>query len=561
MIPNAPGPAQCVMILAPQGRDAMVAAQIFADAEIACCICRDLPDLTRKLRGGADTAVVTEEALRATGFRELRDWVAAQPPWSDFPFVVLTEHGGGLERNPAAAEMTELLGNVTFLERPFHPTTLVSLVESGLRSRTRQYEAKRLNEELEDRVRKRTEDLAVANRHLMAQIEEREKAESVLRQMQRLEAVGQLTSGVAHDFNNLLTVIMGNLGFLEREMVGAGMNGKSVQRLSWMRNAAQRGAKLTDQLLSFSRRQRLLPKTLDLNETLAAMRDLIESTIGGSVQIETEFGEDLWPAVVDPTQLELAVLNLAINARDAMEVGGLLRISTQNVRLESSSVPEEPPAGDYVAICVSDTGTGMSDDVRRKVFEPFFTTKEIGKGSGLGLSQVLGFAKQSNGGVRIDSIPGKGTNVYIYLPRTEGRERHDSAPLPVQTTSNFHAQGNVLLVDDDKPVRDVVAAMLHDLGYRVHEFGSGGAALEFIDTGGAVDLIVMDFAMPGMNGAEVARRARVMRPELPILFVTGFADRSALMELQDVQVIGKPFTRQELGEKVRIALDGAPAIH
>jgi CheY-like chemotaxis protein len=244
-----------------------------------------------------------------------------------------------------------------------------------------------------------------------------------------------------------------------------------------------------------------------------------------------------------------------------MEVGGLLRISTQNVRLESSLLPEQPPPGDYIEICVSDTGTGMSDDVRGKVFEPFFTTKEVGKGSGLGLSQVLGFAKQSNGGVLIDTTPGKGTNVYIYLPRTEGRARQDSAPTRVPAAHNFYAQGDVLLVDDDRPVRDVIAAMLRDLGYRVHELGSGGAALEFLGTGGAVDLVVMDFAMPGMNGAEVARRARVIRPGMPILFVTGFADRSALMEIQDVQVIGKPFTRRELAEKIRTSLGDALAVH
>lgn len=419
--------------------------------------------------------------------------------------------------------------------------------------------ARRLNAELELRVRERTEELAAANRQLLAQIEEREKAESVLRQMQRLEAVGQLTSGVAHDFNNLLTVIIGNLGFLEREMAGAGMNGKSVQRLSWMRIAAERGAKLTDQLLSFSRRQRLQPKTLDLNEVLSGMRDLIQSTIGGSVQIETKFGEGLWAAMVDPTQLELAVLNLAINARDAMEVGGALEVSTRNVTLGPPSVPEEPPPGDYVETCVSDTGSGMTDEVRRKVFEPFFTTKEIGKGSGLGLSQVLGFAKQSNGGVRIVSKPGKGTNVCIYLPRSEAKVRQYGTPAPGAAAHDVHTGGDVLLVDDDNAVREVVASMLRDLGYRVREAGSGGAALDFLDSGGAADVIVMDFAMPGMNGAEVARRARVMRPGLPILFVTGFADRSALVGVGDAHVIGKPFTRNELGNLIRRALDGVLA--
>ena len=209
-------------------------------------------------------------------------WVAAQPPWSDFPFILLTEHGGGLERNPAAARLVEALGNVTFLERPFHPTTLVSVVQTGLRGRDRQYECRRLNEELESRVAERTAELATANRQLIDQIKERESVESTLRQMQRLEAVGQLTSGVAHDFNNLLTVVLGNLGFVEKGLDAAGLDGKLSQRLGYMRSAAERGAKLTDQLLSFSRRQRLEPKPLDLNETVVGMRDLLQSTMGGT---------------------------------------------------------------------------------------------------------------------------------------------------------------------------------------------------------------------------------------------------------------------------------------
>ncbi|HEX3429501.1 MAG TPA: response regulator [Rhizomicrobium sp.] len=557
MIRNGSGRRQRALILAPRGRDAAVASQILRDAGVDRDICRDLPHLMEQLRQGADIAVVTEEAIRTHGFREIGSWVASQPAWSDFPFIILTKHGGGLERNPAAAEIVRLLGNVTFLERPFHPTTLVSVVESGLRSRARQYEFRRLNEELEDRVQERTEELAAANRQLLSQIEEREKVELVLRQMQRLEAVGQLTSGVAHDFNNLLTVIVGNLGFLEREMAGAGMNGKSVQRLSYMRIAAERGAKLTDQLLSFSRRQRLQPKTLDLNEALSSMHDLIQSTIGGSVEIQREFAAGLWRAVADPTQLELAVLNLAINARDAMEVGGTLTITTRNVTVGASLAPEEPPPGEYVEICVSDTGSGMNDDVRCKVFEPFFTTKEVGKGSGLGLSQVLGFAKQSNGGVRIDSTPGKGTHVRIYLPRSEAKAEHDDENVPARFVDAYEG-GEVLVVDDDKAVREVVSAMLQDLGFRVHEAGSGGAALEFLDAGGAVDMLLMDFAMPGMNGAEVTRRARLLRPGLPVVFVTGFADRSALMEFPDAYIIGKPFTREELGKKIRAALGGIP---
>ncbi len=417
-----------ISILAPRGRDAVVAKKILRDAGLHSGICLDIPELIDAIRHGADVAVLTEESTRHGDIRQLAAWVAAQPPWSDFPFILLTEHGGGLERNPAAADLVRALGNVTFLERPFHPTTLVSVVQSGLRGRERQYECRRLNEELESRVAERTTELATTNHRLLDQIREREGVKSTLRQMQRLEAVGQLTSGVAHDFNNLLTVVLGNIGFVEKDIAAAGLDGKIAQRLGYMRSAAERGAKLTDQLLSFSRRQRLEPRPLDLNETVVGMRDLLQSTMGGTTQIETRLQRGLWSAMVDPTQLELAVLNLAINARDAMQVGGSLTVETKNATLGPPLSPEEPPAGEYVGVGVNDTGSGMTEEVRAKVFEPFFTTKEIGKGSGLGLSQVLGFAKQSGGGVRIE-FARRRRHLGAYLPaesRGDGRQNRSS---------------------------------------------------------------------------------------------------------------------------------------
>jgi CheY-like chemotaxis protein len=275
---------------------------------------------------------------------------------------------------------------------------------------------------------------------------------------------------------------------------------------------------------------------------------------GGSIQIDTKLHRALWPALADPTQLELAILNLAINARDAMQVGGSLQVQTTNMTLGPALHPENPGAGDYVAVCVSDSGTGMTDEVRAKVFEPFFTTKEVGKGSGLGLSQVLGFAKQSGGGVRIESRLGEGTSVYIYLPRAEVK-----LPIRKQTastrTATVTAHGStILLVDDDNAVREVTRAMLHELGYRVLEAGSGGAALDLIEREAGIDLIIVDFAMPGMNGADVARHVRAKRPTLPVLFVTGFADRTALAGVSEKRVISKPFVDGELADKVRLAL-------
>ena len=274
--------------------------------------------------------------------------------------------------------------------------------------------------------RQAADELAAANRELKSQIEERARVEDTLRQMQRLEAVGQLTSGVAHDFNNLLTVVMSNVALIRRllQQQPGEVDARVLQRLESMRDAAERGAKLTVQLLAFSRRQRLEPQTIDLNDTVLGMRDLLQTTLGGSVSISTALQPALWRALVDPTQLELIILNLAINARDAMEVGGSLSLRTDNVSLEDRpgqpKRPEEPEPGAYVALTVTDTGSGMTPEVLAKAFEPFFTTKEVGRGSGLGLAQVYGFAKQSGGGVRIDTTPGSGTAVHVFIPRAAG---------------------------------------------------------------------------------------------------------------------------------------------
>ena len=452
--------------------------------------------------------------------------------------------------------MTVALGNIAFLERPFHPTTLVSVVQTALRGRRRQYEARdrieaiRAAEELLERlVEERTAELESANRQLACQIVERERVESALRQAQRLEAVGQLTSGVAHDFNNLLMVVLGNI----RQMQKLNFEPATQRRLQMMAKAAERGAQLTAQMLAFSRRQRLEPRAVDLNETVLSMRDLLQSTMGGSIEIKTVLQHGLWPAMIDPTQIELVILNLAINARDAMEVGGALTVETGNVTLGPPSRAEEAPAGDYVMIAVADTGSGMSEEVLGKVFEPFFTTKEVGKGSGLGLSQVFGLAKQSGGGVRIESMLGQGTSVQVFLPKAANNPDVDAVP-PPEPASARPKNVHVLLVDDDSAVREVTAGILHDLGYGVIEAGSGGAALELLERETDINLMLLDFAMPGMNGAEVAREARARRPDVPILFVTGYADTAALGEAGEDVILRKPYVEQELAAKLRAAL-------
>jgi len=561
------------LILAPQGRDAFVAARILGEARLISEICDDLPKLLRELMLGAGLAVLTEESIRSANIKNLVGWIDSQLPWSDFPFIVLTERGAGVERNPAAERQMEALGNVNFLERPFHPTTLISVVKTALRGRRRQYEARarlealhkseshtkrseaelrRLNETLETRVAERTAEIEATNRQLVAQIAERERIESTLRQMQRLEAVGQLTTGVAHDFNNLLTVVLGNLRFVEKDL-GSNLDLKAKQRLSHMRLAAERGAKLTGQLLAFSRRQLLVPKPVDLSDTLANMHDLLQSTLGNSVHIKTSFKSDLWRALVDPNQIELAVLNLAINARDASQVGNTITLETANATVGPPENSHEPPAGEYVVVSVTDTGTGMTKEVLARAFEPFYTTKDIGKGSGLGLSQVLGFAKQSGGGMRIESRVGEGTSVKIYLPRATGADvTLQSESISVPTRS---AKGAViLLVDDDSAVREVTASILRDLGYVVIEVGSGGAALDLLDHNARIELVILDFAMPGMNGMEVARLMRTKSPTRPIVFVTGYAETSALGDIDETQIVRKPFIGNELADKVQIAL-------
>ncbi len=552
MSPTRHPRSEIALVLTPRGRDSEIAAALLREAGIEALVCPTLEALCQELANGAGFALVTDDTLQSSDVSGLAVWVADQPAWSDFPFVLLTERGGGLERNPSASRLTSALGNVIFLERPFHPTSLVSVARTALRGRRRQYEARQRIEEireaehtLERRVEERTSELAAANRQLVGQIEEREKVEAALRQAQRLEAVGQLTSGVAHDFNNLLTVVIGNA----RQLAKGDVDPNVRRRLEMMEQAASRGAKLTAQLLAFSRRQKLEPQLVDLNHTVANMRDLLHSTMGGSTRIETVLHPELWTAMIDPTQIELVILNLAINARDAMEVGGTLVVETGNATLAEPQRPEEPPAGEYVMVSVSDTGSGMNPEVLAKAFEPFFTTKMVGKGSGLGLSQVFGLAKQSGGGVRIDTQPGEGTSVKVYLPRA----RAMSAPRPERrVTIPPRADGDrvVLLVDDDSAVREITATLLTELGYTVVEAGSGGAALDMLQRRADIDLMLLDFAMPGMNGAEVAREARARRPDLPILFVTGYADTEALAHADECGIIQKPFDDHELASKV-----------
>jgi signal transduction histidine kinase len=381
---------------------------------------------------------------------------------------------------------------------------------------------------------------------------ERMRAERAARDAQRIQAMGQLTGGIAHDFNNLLTVILGNLELARGKVASEGAI-KHLERATW---AGKRGASLTQQLLAFARRQPLAPMPIDLSAALPELASLLRRTLGEQIDIRVIDTAGLWPAMADPAQVESALLNLALNARDSMPTGGRLTIEVANKVLDADYAARhaEVSPGDYVMLAVSDTGAGMAPEVVARAFEPFFTTKEAGKGTGLGLAMVLGFAKQSGGHVKIYSEPGHGTTVRLYLPRAIGVSIADrtrtAAPLDLP-----RGGASILLLEDDASVREVAAGMLRDLGYRVLEAEDGADALRtFKASDGGIDLLLADVVLPGgMKGNEVARRLQALRPDLRVLFMSGYTENAIVHHgrLDDgVQLIGKPFTREVLARKI-----------
>ena len=377
---------------------------------------------------------------------------------------------------------------------------------------------------------------------------ERRAIDDQLRQSQKMEAVGQLTNGVAHDFNNLLATIIPSLELAQ-------LNVKDGSVLKYLENAmraADRAAQLTNQLLAFSRRHEISKEPVDVNTVVSQACEMLPRTLGPTIAIETALDGDAWWAMTEPGQLELAILNLAINARDAMLQGGTLAISTKNiVRGNGRRFPPLDP-GDYVIISVSDTGTGMSEEVRRRAFEPFFTTKELHKGTGLGLSMVYGLAQQSGGTVTIDSELGNGTSIRIYLPRAprtvgaaeaEGKSRWDAGP-----------PSRILVVDDNSAVRAITAIMLRTLGHEAIEAAGGQEALDLLAGDRQFDLLMVDLAMPNMHGDEFVGRARKLIPDVPTLFVTGYAEPGRVRQRPEGEMLKKPFRRGQLAEKLRLVL-------
>jgi PAS domain S-box-containing protein len=653
------------LILAPIGRDAQVAASMLAEAGIASRCCTDLACLIEHLEEGAGFALITEESLRRTDLRALRQWILAQPEWSDFPFVLLTVRGGGLERNPAAGRYLETLGNVTFVERPFHPTTLISLAQAALRGRRRQYEARarllelRQSEERYRQIVEGAEDFAIIsvdekgivtswntgaqritqfdaeesigvpgeffftpedrkngvpdyelakalsegrslnerwhirkdgtrfwasgltmhldhggylkifrdrttehaaeaevrqlNETLEARVETRtaelSHAQEALRQSQKMEAIGQLTGGVAHDFNNLLTPIVGSLDMLQRRGIG---DDRERRLIDGALQSAERAKILVQRLLAFARRQPLQPTGVDLRKLVEGMADLVDRASGARVKVELDVGPELPAVKTDPNQLEMAILNLAVNARDAMEQRG----GTLTITAVVDEVGEDHRAGlapgCYVRLAVADTGCGMDEETLARAAEPFFSTKGVGKGTGLGLSMVHGLAAQLGGAIAISTEPGVGTTVELWLPVADrgpaGAERLHDAQIP-------QVAGTALLVDDEDLVRMSTADMLTDLGYSVVDASSAEDALQMVDEGLAPDLLITDHLMPGMTGTELARKVRSRCPDLPVLLVSGYADVEGLDDA--LPRLTKPFRQKELAASVAALAKGA----
>jgi signal transduction histidine kinase len=447
------------------------------------------------------------------------------------------------------------LGAVDYVPVPVVPDLLRAKVRvfADLYRKTRQLEG--LNAELERRVAERTMELAQTNAELERRVEERtrerEAALAQVHEMQKLESLGQLTGGLAHDFNNLLMAILGNLDLLTQKLPG---DSPAKRLVDGAIRSAERGAALTKRLLAFARRQELRPEAVDAPRLIKGMAEMLQRSLGPAIEINMEFVPDLVPLRVDPNQLELAVLNLALNGRDAMPQGGRLTIAARRETIEIGRQDLRP--GDYICLAVSDTGSGMDEATLKRAAEPFFTTKGVGKGTGLGLSMVHGLAAQSEGATRITSRVGVGTMVELWLPVADDAEaaRRQAAASVVGPTRPC----SVLIVDDDPMVAATTAAMLEDLGHSVLVVSSGPLALNVVRTDAHIDLIVTDYAMPGMTGAELAKHVRQARPGLPIILATGYAD---LPNADDPGLprLAKPYRRDEMARLLAALVGTEPA--
>jgi signal transduction histidine kinase len=539
-----------VLVLMPVGRDAATVAGLIERTGSRAVICNTVREVVDHLERIVDVVLVAEEALYGSSVNLLEDWVDRQPRWSDQPFVVLTNHNDGPKFSAFRRELVVRLRNVNFLERPLHAITLQVTIASAQRARRRQYETRSYLEsqrslavELERLVAERTGELERANSQLRDEIASRERAQAALLQAQKIEALGQLVGGVAHDFNNLLMAVIGNLDLLSKKL---GEDVRLRRLLDGAMEGARRGATLTQRLLAFARKQELKAQATDVRSLVEDMMGLMRRSVGPMVRVELHAEGEVPVVDVDPNQLEMALLNLAVNARDAMIAGGVLTIGlTEQIVDLDDQLGIRP--GRYVVLSVRDTGEGMDPETLAKAVEPFFSTKGIGKGTGLGLSMVFGLAQQSGGALRLESALSKGTTAKLWLPIAR------ATSLPFGRTPNVvpqaAAQARILLVDDDLLIAGSTVDLLEDLGHQVVEAHSATEALQLLEGGLAADLLITDHAMPGMTGIELAREVRRQYPRLPILLATGFAELEG-SEVVEVSRLAKPYTQTQLATEI-----------
>ncbi|MDM0034205.1 response regulator [Variovorax sp. J22P271] len=553
-----------VLVLAPFGRDARVISDVLGARKVDVHVCQDGQALVREIRKDSAATIVTEESLDDGIVDALRELLAHQPAWSDYPFVVLAARQT-VRRSDRARAALQGLSNLVLLERPVNADTLASAAQSALRARQRQYltrkhlvelqasklSVERANDALESRIAERTADLASANDRLMREMLERERVENSLVQNQKMEALGRLTGGIAHDFNNLLHVVNLNLQLIERLKVSEDRVRDYARRA---KEAVDRGSRLTGQLLSFARTQSLVPKLHNVNALISNMGELISISVGAHVKLALVLCPEPAHVVVDAAQMEMAILNLSVNARDAMPQGGILEIHTAIVHGYAEGAPEGRafPRGS-VDVAVRDTGTGIAANLLDKVFDPFFTTKQHA-GTGLGLSQVYGFTRQSGGDAVVESTVGEGTAVKLRFPLAPEPRGDEAGEVVAGSAAAATVPAEILVVEDDPGVRRSMVESLQVLGFRVRQAADGETGLIELKKA-RPDLLLVDYLMPRMNGAELIARAQAMYNDIPVLLATGYADMNAVERLIGPQsVLAKPFDLDTLGKAVSAEL-------
>lgn len=543
-----------VPVLAPFGADANAVRSVLDEDGVASKVCASAAELYARIDEHALLLVITEEGLAACSNADLGARLRSQPLWSDIPIIALTGSKGVPSAGSRLAALAEL-GNVTMIHRPLSREALRMAFGAARRARSLQYQVRDQlaalavhAEELEQRVDERSKALA-------REIEERKRAEAALLEARRMESLGRLTGGVAHDFNNLLQVVSGAVELL-RMLTRSGGDARIERALNSIGRATDKGSKLTQQLLAYGRRQTLATTVIDLRSQVGELGDLLRHSLGSAITLEIHVDSDLWPMRADPTQLEVALLNLVINARDAMPEGGTATLTLDNRTLPDPRHPDAALApGQYVSLELADEGGGMSAETAASAFEPFFTTKPVGQGTGLGLSQVQGFARQSGGHAWLAHRP-RGLAVGILLPRARDDAAAPAAAEEADPVAALPPGLRVLCVEDDAMVREQAVALLRAIGCEVVEAATGDAALALGSS--AIDVVLSDVMMPGsLDGIGLAAALRARDPGLPVVLASGYVLEPERLQGLALEFIRKPYTLQEIREAIWRAWRGS----